>query len=686
MSNRQSQAKIATRLALAIALPILAVLLMGGLVISQQLQTVRQANQLQALSHFSSRISDLVHELQKERGMSALFIGSRGQQMGTELQAQRRDTDGQIAIVQDTLKALSLSDYSAGIRQSVENGLSGLAELAAKRADVSGLRIVGPDSFRFYTSLITNLLAVPQESVKVSDSPAVTANLLAYFNFLAAKERAGQERATGSAGFASGQFAPAQYRTLLTILAEQAAFLSSFQSYATEAQRNAAQQTLTGPIITEAERLRRIAVETGSEKPLGGVAARDWFKATTDRIDLMKTVEDVLQRDLATLNQANAAQAWKILTYGSSFALIMLMAALIVGFVLARGITRPITGMTEAMRALSRGDLSIAIPGRDKRDEIGTMAEALEVFRNGMMEAEELRKAQETQKQQAAEERRIAMNDLADKFEQSIGEVVGNVTQASSRLQGTAEEMARTAEETSGQSTAVAAASEQVTANVQTVASATEELSASIREIAQQVAEASRMTNEAVGHARSSTQEVQGLTDAAQRIGDVVRIINDIAGQTNLLALNATIEAARAGEAGKGFAVVASEVKALASQTTKATDEIASQIKAMQEATVRSAQVITHIAETIDQLSQSSTAIASAVEEQGAATQEIARNVQQAAVGTTEVAGNITQVSQAANVTGSAATSLLSAAGTLSKDGAALKKQVDGFLREIRAA
>jgi methyl-accepting chemotaxis protein len=427
-------------------------------------------------------------------------------------------------------------------------------------------------------------------------------------------------------------------------------------------------------------------VEAGAEKPLGGVAARDWFKATTDRIDLMKTVEDVLQRDLATLNQANAAEAWKILTYGTAFALLMLMAALTVGFVLARGITRPITGMTEAMRALSRGDLSTTIPGRDKRDEIGTMAEALEVFRNGMMEAEELRKAQETQKQRAAEERHTAMNALADKFEQSIGEVVGNVTQASSRLQGTAEDMARTAEETSGQSTAVAAASEQVTQNVQTVASATEELSASIREIAQQVAEASRMTNEAVGQARSSTQEVQGLTEAAQRIGDVVRIINDIAGQTNLLALNATIEAARAGEAGKGFAVVASEVKALASQTTKATDEIASQIKAMQEATQRSAQVITHIAETIDHLSQSSTAIASAVEEQGAATQEIARNVQQAAVGTTEVAGNITQVSEAASVTGSAATSLLSAAGTLSKDGAALKKQVDSFLREIRAA
>jgi len=154
---------------------------MSGLVISQQSQTVRQANQLQSLSHFSSRISDLVHELQKERGMSALFIGSRGQQMGAELEAQRRDTDGQTAIVREALRSLALSEFSAELRQSVEKGLSGLSELEAKRGDISGLKIVGPESFRFYTALITNLLAVPQESVKVSDSPAVTANLLAYF-------------------------------------------------------------------------------------------------------------------------------------------------------------------------------------------------------------------------------------------------------------------------------------------------------------------------------------------------------------------------------------------------------------------------------------------------------------------------------------------------------------------------
>jgi methyl-accepting chemotaxis protein len=686
MTGVRSRAGIAARLGVAIALPILAVLVMSGLIIAQQLSAVRQADQLSRLSGLSARLSDLVHELQKERGMSALFIGSRGQQMGAELQSQRRDTDRRIAEVRQTLETVSLADYSAELRKSVDTAIAGLSDLDARRGDISAMRLAGPDSFRFYTGLIGHLLSVPQEAVKVSSSPQVSANLLAYFNFLSAKERAGQERATGSAGFAAGQFTPAQYRTLLTVLADQAAFLNAFQAYATPSQRQAADQALSGALTAEAYRLRDIAVAAGPERPLSGVNARDWFKATTDRIDVMKTVEDLLQRDLAALNAANASGAWELLAYAIGFAATVMLLAIIVGTVLARGISRPVSGMTEAMRGLAAGDWAVAIPGRDRRDEIGAMAGAMEVFRTGLMEVETLRKAQAAQEQRAAEERRSAMTALADRFEQSIGAVVGQVTSASANLQQTAQEMAYSAEATSGQSSAAAAASDQVTQNVQTVAAATEELSVSIREITQQVSEASRKTSEAVGQANSSTEEVRGLTDAAQRIGAIVDIINTIAGQTNLLALNATIEAARAGEAGKGFAVVASEVKALANETTTATNQIATQIKSMQEATERSAHVIMTVAKTIDELSHSANAIAAAVEQQGAATQEIARNVQEAAFGTTEVAQNITQVSHAAGAAGTAARTLLSASGDLSSDGLLLRREVDAFLRDVRAA
>jgi methyl-accepting chemotaxis protein len=221
---------------------------------------------------------------------------------------------------------------------------------------------------------------------------------------------------------------------------------------------------------------------------------------------------------------------------------------------------------------------------------------------------------------------------------------------------------------------------------VQAVASATEELSASVREIGQQVTQAGSMIQEGVRQTIQSNEQVQGLASTAEKIGDVVRIISDIAGQTNLLALNATIEAARAGDAGKGFAVVASEVKALATQTAKATEEIATQIKTIQEATRLAAHSIQSVTETISKVNETAIAIASAIEEQGAATQEISRNVLQAAQGTQEVSGNITGVSQAAQQTGVAATQVLASAGELSKDGETLKAQVQTFLREVRAA
>jgi methyl-accepting chemotaxis protein len=360
--------------------------------------------------------------------------------------------------------------------------------------------------------------------------------------------------------------------------------------------------------------------------------------------------------------------------------------ASLIGLVIARSLSRPVVAMTGAMHRLAAGDTKAEIRGAERADEIGTMAKAVAVFRTNMIEAERLRHAQEETKRNAEAERKAAMAKLADGFEASVKGVVEAVSSMAGEMRSSAQSLSATAEETSRQSTAVAAASEEASTNVQTVAAASEELSSSIGEIGRQVTQSAKIAGQAVHEASQTNQSVQSLAEAAQKIGEVVKLINDIAGQTNLLALNATIEAARAGEAGKGFAVVASEVKNLATQTAKATEDITAQIGAIQGATEQSVSAIGGIGKTIAEINEIATAIASAVEEQGAATQEIARNVQQAAKGTGEVSENIAGVTKAASETGAAANMVLSAAEQLSGQSVELRRQVESFLKQVRAA
>jgi methyl-accepting chemotaxis protein len=348
-------------------------------------------------------------------------------------------------------------------------------------------------------------------------------------------------------------------------------------------------------------------------------------------------------------------------------------------------IARPISAMTQAMRRLASGDVETDIPVQNRRDEIGEMASALAVFKENVLDARRLA-AEQTAEQQQKEVRHQTVERYIHAFEGSVGELLNTVSSASDQLQATAQSMSATAEETERQSATVAAASEQAASNVQTVASAAEELSSSIAEISRQVATSSEMTARAVEDTRRTNEEIQGLAEAAQSIGDVVKMINDIASQTNLLALNATIEAARAGDAGKGFAVVASEVKSLANQTAKATEEVRGKIAEMQVATTHSVEAVRDIGETIRRINEIVTSIADAVEQQGAATQEIARNVQQTSLATTEVSTNIVGVTKAANDTGAASTQVLGTAGELAQQSQILRSQVDNFLGNIRAA
>jgi len=434
------------------------------------------------------------------------------------------------------------------------------------------------------------------------------------------------------------------------------------------------------------QEVREKVYAAGQKGATYSIDGETWIAEATKGIDSLLALAQAASASSTRLAGEAASQNVQTMTYTAGILLAGLLLAAAAFWIVLRRVVGPVNRLTSGMQALAAGDLDVELPSGDGGDEIAAMARSVEVFRQNAREVRRLEVEQKETAERAEAEKRRTMNELADSFDASVKAVVGAVVRAADELQATAGSMSATAEQANSQAAAVAAAAGEASSNVQTVATASEELAASISEIGRQAGESRRIATSAVERAEATNRQVEGLVEAARRIGDVIALIQDIAEQTNLLALNATIEAARAGEAGKGFAVVASEVKSLATQVAGATSEISEQIAGIQSATGEAAGSIRGIATTISEINETVASIAAAVEQQNAATNEISRNVQEASTGTEEVSRNTHGLSEASRETGAAATQVLQASGGLARDAQKLTDEVEAFVARVRAS
>ncbi len=682
-----SDMKIGSRILLAMLAPALAVLGFSGYMLLGQWNVASKMEKLDNLALFSPSITNLVHELQKERGNSAGFIGSKGKGVFVERLAQQRQLTNKIyQAFLGKSKSFNAYEYGAKFEALMSKAAKNMQELEGTREQVSSLSLNIGGMAKYYTGTISSLLDVVSHMTLLSPDTKVTNAIGGYTNFLLAKERAGIERAMGANGFARGKFVPKIHEKFISLIAQQKAFLSNFRLLAAPELIEFYNSEMQAKEVAEVAEMRKMAMANiYSGQDISKISGLHWFDTITRKIDRLKTVEDKISADLVAMGSAISAKAgWAFKLEAGIVAIVLLLTGLLVVGV-SRSIAGPITLMAGQMHKLAGGDMSAEVPATENKDEVGDMARAVVVFKDNMIKAQNL-----TQEQIREAEERVArgarLSEMVAGFDTQVSDVLGALATAMTQLDASSQTMAVVAEETATQASAVSDASGQAAANVQSVSAATEELSVTVDSIASQVGQSASVAETAVAEAEKTKAQVEAALTASKGISEVTTLITDIAEQTNLLALNATIEAARAGEAGKGFAVVASEVKGLAAQTSKATEQISVQIAQLQTAVSTAADSINGIGKIIEELSEGSMAISHALDEQRMATQEIAGSVLQASEGTAQVNENVAGLSEAAGEVGQVSSQVKMAASELAVQSDNMRRQVDKFLADVQSA
>ena len=685
MGLRLADIRISSKISIASLVPLVGLALFAGLAVFHAWSEASAARAVLAATDLAESASLAIHELQKERGMSSGFVASKAQQFAADLPPQRQSADGRIRSFQDAVAGFGSGGSSGKAAAAVDAASLELKNLDPLRKSVSALTMPAAEAAAMYPRIIATLLSVAESIGELSRDAGITQSVSIYTAAMRGKEQAGQERATGARGFGAGKFAAGDLRAFISLAAAQNEQFDIVRRLGKPAQQDAIKAALSAPANDDVAVMRDAALKSAIGESADIVAAANWFKAATARIDDLKKVEDRFAQDLRQAAGAVSGRATNMLITMLAASIGLIAAASAIAWLSARSITRPLAHLVRTTLTLADGKTEIDIAGADRNDEIGDLSRAVAVFRDNAIERERLEEAAKGARQER-EERQRRIDALIERFSNAVGLTLDAVGENTALMDDTAKTLSSIASTASGQATGAAGASEEASANVQNVAAATEELSASIQEIGQQVAHTSTISRRAVEMANSSNGEIEALSGAAQRIGDVIGIIQTIAAQTNLLALNATIEAARAGEAGRGFSIVASEVKSLATQTAKATEDVARQVTAIQGSTGKVVDSMKSIISTMSEIDGFTSSLAGAVEEQRAATQEISGSVQMAARGTEELNQNVTGVTGAIRETSRSAENVLTASGKLALHATSLKDEVDQFLREVAAA